>query len=106
MPDKKPQTATAELTAPTGIGSGALLGCDPLSLLMTDILLAKAKRRRELAALPIEEKLVIMERLRDFAVGMKKWREEIERNKSKQPNDLSQATASGAKARKANEPSN
>ena len=85
--------------APTG-----LLGCDPLSLLMTDILLAKAKRRRELAALPIEEKLVIMERLRDFAVGMKKWREEIERNKSKQPNDLSQATASGAKARKANEP--
>lgn len=46
-----------------------------MSPLMQEILNAKAKERKRLASLPIHEKLEIMERLRDFAVFMRRHRE-------------------------------
>jgi hypothetical protein len=42
--------------------------------LMEQCLKDKAEARKKLAALPFEEKLKILERLRDFALYMREWR--------------------------------
>ena len=47
-----------------------------MSELMDRILAGKERERQRLANLPFDQKIEILEKLRDHAVAMRKWREE------------------------------
>jgi len=55
------------------------------SELLSEIHRAKAERRRRLAHLPVDEKVVIIERLRDLAVSLRAARKGMLRDTGSDP---------------------